>query len=168
LKLSGVSLLRRRPNGSQGMIDESAWLGDLVSGARVAVTFEPHDAARLAEARDRSPLTSEERPEGGLSLRRLVEFAESHQSLEPGEVRLVAWQDQSPGGVRIEPAAAQARHATLVVANLQFATLGHPKPDLNLRNQPEPSAVPKDVVPKDAAPLEAAPESKGEAVKPQP
>jgi hypothetical protein len=140
LKLSGVALVRRRLDDAKRVVDETAWLGDLPRGAKVDVTFEPHDAASLAAARDRSPLTTGDRPEGSLSLRRLVAFAESHQSLEPGDVRLVAWQDQKLAGVRIEPAAAQARRATLVVANLQFGTPAAPVPDANQRAQPDPVA----------------------------
>jgi hypothetical protein len=138
LKLSGVAIVRRRRDNQGQAVAESAWLGDLIVGARVDVQFEPHDPAALAEARDRAPLSTHDRSEGSLSLRALLDFAESHATLELGDVRLVAWQDQPLRGVHIEPAAPQARRATLVVANLQFAPTAQPAPDLNLRLQREP------------------------------
>ena len=55
LKLSGVAIVRRRRDNQGQAVAESAWLGDLISGARVDVQFEPHDPAALAEARDRAP-----------------------------------------------------------------------------------------------------------------
>ena len=46
LKLSGVVLVRRRLDDRKRVIDESTWLGDVVSGAKVDVTFQPHDAVQ--------------------------------------------------------------------------------------------------------------------------
>jgi hypothetical protein len=48
---------------------------------------------------------------------------------------MVAWRDAGVGGMSIDPAAAQSRRATLVVANLQFAT-PTPRRDVNIRTQP--------------------------------
>jgi hypothetical protein len=140
VKLSGAAIVRRRLDEKGKPIDESAWLGDLVSGAKVAVTFQAHDAAALGDARNQSALTAKQGPEGGLCLRKLVDFAQNHETLEPGDVRLVAWRDQALKGVRIEPTAAQARRATLVVANLAFGKGQPPRPDVNLRAQDESAA----------------------------
>jgi hypothetical protein len=64
----------------------------------------------------------------------LTDVAENHDWLAPGDVRLVAWREGGVGGMSIVPAAAQARRATLVVANLQFGTRT-PRPDANTRIQ---------------------------------
>ncbi|MBI3837075.1 MAG: hypothetical protein HY288_03970 [Planctomycetia bacterium] len=138
LKLFGVTLLRR-PAGGQG-IDESCWIGDLAPGDKVVVRFTPHaeNREKLVAARELSPLTRQARPEGALSLRLLLDVAEKHQGLEPGDVRLVGWRNQSMAGVRVEPAAAQVRKAMLVVAHLQLGAYP-PKPDMNLPAEPRPT-----------------------------
>ncbi len=138
LRLSGVAIVRCRLNALSEAVGESAWVGDLPPGAKVVVTFQARDERRMNDARDQSPLTREDPPEGGLSLRRLIDGAQDHQSLRPGDVRLVAWQDQPLKGMRIEPAASQARRATLVVAQLQFSPEEPPTPDVNLRTQAFP------------------------------
>jgi hypothetical protein len=140
LKLYGVMLLRRRLSGDQS-VDESFWIGDLDAGAKAVVHFAPHQSNRkqLAAARELSPLTQRQRPEGALSLRPLLRVAEDHQWLEAGDVRLVGWRDQSLTGIHVQPAADQVRKAMLVVAHLQFGA-SDPKPDKNLRAEPKPTA----------------------------
>ena len=140
LKLYGVTLLRRRLSGDQG-VDESCWIGDLASGAKAVVHFSPHQSNRkqLAAARELSPLTERERAEGALSLRPLLRVAEDYGWLEVGDVRLVGWRDESLAGIHVQPAADQVRKAMLVVAHLQFGASA-PKPDRNLRAEPKPTA----------------------------
>ncbi len=104
LPISGAAIVRKSAAGV-----EWAWLGELAQGKRVEVAFEPFDREAREMARDESPLTRTQLPEGGLSLRRLLDFAEDPRLLEPGEIRLVGWRDDAPAGVRVAPAAAQAR-----------------------------------------------------------
>lgn len=133
LALAGVAVVRRRLDDAGRAIDESAWLGELAPGETAPVHFRPHDAGQLKQARQADALSAEEPPEGTLSLRRLIALAENHKGLEPGEVRLVAWQDSGFEGIEVRPSAAQARRATLVVAHLEFAAGDPPRPDTNLR-----------------------------------
>ncbi len=142
LRLSGVAIVRCRLNSRGESVAESAWVGDLPPGGKVVVTFQARDERRMNDARDQSPLTRENPPDGGLSLRRLIDGAQDHQSLRPGDVRLVAWQARPLVGMRIEPAASQARRATLVVAQLQFSPEEPPGPDVNLRTQALPIGDP--------------------------
>ena len=133
LPLSGVAIVRRNAGAN-----EWAWLGELPAGKRVDVQFETFDAEARQEVRDASPMTRSERPEGGLNLRHLIDFAEDHKSLESGEVRLVGWRDDALPGVRVEPAAAQSRRATLVVANLALPSRD-PERDVNLYSRVVPA-----------------------------
>jgi hypothetical protein len=152
LDLSGVAIIRRRHDDENEVVDELAWLGDVASGVKREVTFRPYDPSELDRLREQSTMTSTTSGEGRLSLRRLVACAQDLNSLEAGDVRLVAWREGELAGMRVEPAAAQARRATLVVANLQFAKGQPPMPDLNLRaeratafeapREVEPQAVP--------------------------
>jgi hypothetical protein len=142
LNLSGVAVIRRRlarnesQPDEQTLVDEAAWIGALPPGGKAAVHFKLYkDAeAEIAAGRRKSPVTSKDRPEGVLSLRRLVELAENPAQLAAGDVRLVAWYDQGLPGVRVDPAAAQARRATLVVGNLVFGSLPV-VPDENLAQE---------------------------------
>jgi hypothetical protein len=139
LLLSGVVVLRRRAAAGAGPrpIDEADWIGELAPGAKVVLDFQPRDVAdaEIAAARARSPITVRRRPTGNLSLRRLVTLAEDRRLLAPGDVRLVAWYGQGLSGVHAEPDAAQARRATLVVANLAWGD-APAAPDQNLRVKP--------------------------------
>ena len=104
--------------------------GGATAGSRVQTAGEANE--EISAARDGSPLTAEERHEGVLSLRRLVDVANNVKLLEPGDVRLVGTLDEGLPGVQVAPAAAQSRRATLVVANLRFGER-QAEPDENLR-----------------------------------
>jgi len=138
LKLSGAALVRRRLNAMNKSIDESAWLGDLLPGASVEVSWMPHDSKQLGLARDQSPLTAAGESKGTLNLRRLLDGVQDVRTLRPGEVRLVAWRDQGLKGIRVEPSASQARRGALVVAHLRMPQESPPRPDENLRSQALP------------------------------
>jgi hypothetical protein len=141
LALSGAAVVRRRIDGEGSAIDESAWLGDLAPGERATVRFAAHDAAQWLGAREADPLSTKMPLEGALSLRRLIDCAEDHAALEPGEVRLVAWHDGGLDGIEVRPRAKQARRAALVVARLQFGAGAPPRADANL---PARAASPND------------------------
>ncbi|MEX0675832.1 MAG: hypothetical protein WD063_02075 [Pirellulales bacterium] len=138
LKLSGAVVIRRRVGADGRAVDESAWLGDLAPGGKVAVQFRGHNAKQLAAARKRDSLSADNRSDAALSLRRLIDCAEDHRALEPGEARLVASYDGGLGGMQVSPAASQVRRATLLVAHLQFGAPEPPRPDANLRAKPPP------------------------------
>jgi hypothetical protein len=53
--------------------------------------------------------------------------------MDVGEVRLVAWLEDEIPGVTIEPAAAQSRHVTLLIAHLQYGEPAAPERDQNTR-----------------------------------
>jgi hypothetical protein len=134
LKISGAAVVRRRFDDDDKPIDEGAWLGDLLPGATAAVEWKPAAEAlrEIATERDRVPLTATIRPKASLSLRDLTDLSQRHGGLRRGEVRLVGWRDGGMPGMQIAPASAQARRATLVVANLSFEHRT-PRPDENLR-----------------------------------
>ncbi len=70
-----------------------------------------------------------------LNVRPLIDLAENLDQLAPGEVRLVAMLDAEMPGIQIEPAAAQERRVTLVVANLRQGGAKPLQPDTNLPRQ---------------------------------
>ena len=135
LPLSGVAILRRVAGEPQW-----AWLGEVPAGQHAEVHFEPFDKDARQQARDKSPLTQSDEAAGELSLRRMVDFAEDPRLVEPGEVRLVGWRDDAPSGVRVSPTAAQARRATLVIADLAVPRR-QPKRDLSLYTRMIPPDV---------------------------
>jgi len=137
-QLSGAVILRRGDDEDDDNQNDWAWLGDVAPAANVGVSFAPYDPGALARARDQAPLTAANPAGGVLSLRRLLDCAEMMAALEPGEVRLVAWRDDGVSGMRIDPAAPQARRATMVVAHLAYAAWEPPRPDAGLRPSPAP------------------------------
>jgi hypothetical protein len=137
-QLSGAVILRRGDDEDDDNQNGWAWLGDVAPGAKVGVSFVAYDSSALVRARDQAPLTLANPVGGVLSMRRLLDCAETMAALEPGEVRLVAWRDEGIEGMRIDPAAPQARRATMVVAHLAFAAWEPPRPDASLRPSPAP------------------------------
>lgn len=136
--LSGVAIMRRLPDDSGGTpIIEAAWVGSLAPGKQATVTFKPRADVRgkIQTGRDESPVSARRRADGVLNVRRVLEAAEESEQLSPGDVRLVGWYDGGFGGVAPDPAAAQSRRATVVVANLQYSDLP-PAPDRNLKVRP--------------------------------
>ncbi len=148
-KISGVSLTRRRFDEDRQVVDEAAWIGDLVPGAKADVEFKnaAEGKRQINRGRELSDLTSKTRPEGSLSLRRLTDIAEDHDGLAPGDVRLIAWREGEMGGMSIVPRAPQARRATLVIGNLQFGSR-IPKPDQNTRAESKRDDEPEGTDPK--------------------
>ncbi|HWL72514.1 MAG TPA: hypothetical protein VNQ74_01420, partial [Burkholderiaceae bacterium] len=72
------------------------------------------------------------------SLQRLLDLARDPSLLPLGEIRLIAWLDEQVPGVSVVPAAAQLRHATLLVVNLGYPPPPDPARDQNL---PPPGAL---------------------------
>ncbi len=112
---------------------QAAWVGELAPGAVVEVELKPlaEVADAIAEGRAASAVTAASPPAGTLSLVKLTALAEDPRLLREGDVRLIGWYDHGLPGIHADPAAAQARRATLVVANLEFAD-APPRSDANL------------------------------------
>ena len=146
LSLSGAAVVSRPAGEVERGALEFAWIGELPAGATAGVEFAVADAAwrESRQRRAQAELTRRGQLSGTLSLRRLVELAEHHDSLEPGEARLVAWIDGGMDGMTIAPSSPQARRASVVVVNLRLP--GHAcRPDFNLRSGPrneDPETMP--------------------------
>ncbi|MBN2475094.1 MAG: hypothetical protein JXB62_10835 [Pirellulales bacterium] len=135
---------------------ETAWLGLLEPGEKVPVQFgrPEQPPANVPLWQDRyekgSPLTGVQRMPGELNLSELLLLAQGRpverpgsyrrarvvETLEPGEVRLVAGLERPLPRPTIVPAAPQAQHAALVVAHLRFHPGEDPQPDRNTRATP--------------------------------
>ena len=94
-----------------------AWLDSLEPASRAALAWRPLDDDNPAPWRNR-PLPASRRQV--LSLQTLFQLAEYPSQLARGDVCLVARLDAELPGMRIEPAAAQQREATLLVAHLRL------------------------------------------------
>lgn len=117
---------------------EVAWLGTLKAGQSAAVEF----TSRPDSPSDEPLWQDQRRPmltggDGALpkevNLERLLTLAEGAASLAPGQMRLVGWSTEAIPGLEIQPAARQAKHAILVVANLEHGDWQNPRPDTNTR-----------------------------------
>jgi hypothetical protein len=110
LKLSGAAVLRSTRYDARHVVDEAAWLGELLPGASAEVRFQKYDKELLADARASDELTSDELVKGSLNLRRMIDCAEDIHRLPSGAVRLVAGGGQPAvsqpfaGPARREPA----------------------------------------------------------------
>jgi hypothetical protein len=151
MSLDDSAVIRRATNAIDGSALEVAWIGALAPGASAVVEFaRPADSKRELRQRRAHEESSGRTPsQGGLSPRRLVELAENHESLEPGETRLVACMPEGIDGMTITPASPQARRATLVIVNLQLPNRSC-RPDFNLHS------TPRDVDP-EVTPIEESP-----------
>lgn len=119
--------------------DGAAWLGTVEPGETVAVEFNlPLGGAAWEDHRRQSPQTAPEATEGVTHLQALVHFAESERAR--GEWRLAAWTDEPLGGLTIEPRAAQARQAAVIVAHLRPGELPAPERDQSSRAEQQLAA----------------------------
>ncbi len=118
----------------------------LPAGAAARVAF-----TRLAErpARDvpEDAVRSGTRPRGDdMGIQELMELAAWGTTLRPGDVRLVAWTDDTLAGLSIVPQASQSRIRTVVLVHLRYGPLPPAAPDANLRVdiQASPGAADED------------------------
>ncbi len=135
-------MVRRTASGDL----QAAWLGDLKPGSAVAVAFLSTDGEASAgglwhEWRERAEETASQSAPGYLNLRALVDLAQDPKGLAPCQARLVAWTDAELPGLAVDPAAPQARRATVVVANLRYGFERGPEPDVRPRALVEPEPV---------------------------
>jgi hypothetical protein len=151
LSLHGVGLLRKTRTGEL----QEAWIAELppqnrstglgtsvpsVPSVSVGLSFHwtplsaaDHNKPLWSRQREETPLSALKPPPDTLNLRKLLDLGQDLQSLEPGEVRLIAWSTDDLPGLSIKPAAPQAKRAILVVAHLAYALGEPPQPDKNLR-----------------------------------
>lgn len=134
IPLRGAGVVRRTASGDL----QAAWLGDLKPGSALAVAFltaddEASSGGLWHEWRERSEETTSHTAPGYLNLRALVDLAQDTKGLAPGQARLVAWTDAELPGLAVDPAAPQARRATVVVANLRYGFDRDPEPDVRPR-----------------------------------
>lgn len=134
MTVHGAGVVRKSEKGKV----EVAWLGMLKAGESAALEFTAKN-----DAPAEGPLWQEERRqtlaqgEGALpkevDLQHLLTLAENVSAISPGQMRLVGWSTEAIPGLEISPAARQAKHAILVVANLAHGSWPAPRPDVNTR-----------------------------------
>lgn len=130
LTLRGAGVVRRTEAGEL----EAAWLGDLPPESVTEVRFrsvpaQTSGAQLWQEWRDRAPETASGALVGDFNFHALAAVAQDPRDLLPGQVRLIAWTEAEFAGLEIDPAAPQARRATLVVAHLGLGPARDPRPD---------------------------------------
>jgi hypothetical protein len=133
LALKGAAVLRCNPGGA-----EYAWLGALRPREEMTLNFKPLPSSGIAE-RQQATVSAAQAPVRQISLRALIEIAEARDSLNPGDVRLVAWTEDEVPGIEFQPRS-QQRQATLVVANLRTGLGEKPERDVNTRAEIAPPA----------------------------
>ena len=107
----------------QGEI-QVARIGEIQSGSRTELTFQPSFEQAIAQKTDGSHL----------NLDKLADLVSGKENLQPGEVRLIGVIPQPLPGLTVDPTASQPpRGATLVVAFLKEPALPEPRPDVNSR-----------------------------------
>jgi hypothetical protein len=92
---------------------------------------KPKKAEPWLAEREKSEVTASKFPPEVLNIRHMVRLAQN--TVKPGEIRLVAWTSEEVPGVRIEPVASQARHASVIIAHLRQPPDREPTPDVNAR-----------------------------------
>jgi hypothetical protein len=138
LTLQGAVLVQhiKRDVDGQGRNNRVQWAsigtlspGQRIEGIRLAAPASISPAEMLAQHAGQTPHPAAVAEPGELSIRKMVEMALDAPNCESGEVRLVAWSDDPIRGLKIFPAASNARHTSLVVVHLQYARLADPVAD---------------------------------------
>jgi hypothetical protein len=111
---------------------EGRWIGQLMPGQSSSMSMSGLDTKKTLFAENRAEEQRLLRSER-LNLEPMFKLALDPQTMEEGELRLVARIDEVLPGQTITPAASQVRGATLVVAHLEYAPLPPPRPDLNTK-----------------------------------
>lgn len=121
LLLQDAGVLRKTADGGL----ELAWIGRLAAAQTVALSFRP--------AASGDDYLTEASQETRQTLGRLLDLACCDAALHHGDVRLVAWTDQTLPGLEIRPQASQQTVRTLVLMHLRRGSRPPPQPDQNLR-----------------------------------
>jgi hypothetical protein len=116
--------------------NRAGWIGTLEPGESRDIVLESEPAEAVwARRRGSSLMTAEKPPTVGVHLHTLFKTAIQR---DPNEnLRLIAWTDEEPGGMVIEPAVAQSRIGNLVVAHLDYRPFPQPEADWNV-HRPSP------------------------------
>jgi len=131
--LKSVAVIQRQKMFG-GVRPAICWLGELRRGESKLLKFRTFDQQEL---KNELPVAEKDERHVRLNVDPLVELALDPKQLEAGEVRLVGRIDGKPlPGQTIEPAAAQVRAATVVVAHLAPPTLPDPQRDANTYSAP--------------------------------
>ena len=140
-KLRQAGILRKTKEGRV----ECCYFPDIEPGATVRLNFVPVTGNKSWVPQwDTSPMMSAVPPaedENRVRLYRLSQLAARQLELFPGQMRLIAWTNESIPGLKILPASAQFTTYTLVLVHLQAAPLPAPASDLRLRTDVEPDPV---------------------------
>ncbi|WP_145086758.1 hypothetical protein [Anatilimnocola aggregata] len=129
--LRHAGILRAREDGEI----EAAYFPDVQPGATVRLNFSKQKEPWVPQWNN-SAMMSSTAPtddENRVRLHRLSELAARQLKLLPGDMRLIAWTDDSIPGLQIRPSSAQSSTFTLVLVHLKRAALPEPEPDTNLR-----------------------------------
>jgi hypothetical protein len=135
LTLQGAGLIKKLESGNL----QVAWMGTLEPSAVRTVAWIGRSSTQAGgrlwpDDRDQSPLTANKDPgelKGELNLRHLLDSAEKLENMHPGDIKLLAWTDVALPGLNIKPAAPQSRHASLVIAHLEYGFGDPPRADAN-------------------------------------
>ncbi len=115
-----------------------ATVDEIEDGMSSKLVFSaPNQVTPLLDQLESHPVTRQQTPEGEVSLRGLFKIATNVASLQPGEIRMLAWTDRAMPGMEIEPTSNQETFRTLVVAHLRYANPPDPQMDENLRAEVE-------------------------------
>jgi hypothetical protein len=141
LRQAGV--LRRREDGRV----EACYFPDIEPGGLVKLNFSPvnHELTTWVPQWDKSPMMSHAAPaeeENRVRLYRLTQLAARQLELLKGEMRLIAWTDETLPGLKIVPSAAQSTTYTLVLVHLKAPPLPKPEPDDRLRSDVQQDEIP--------------------------
>ena len=130
IKLRDVGIIRLTDRGRL----QVAWVGDLApKTARRLVFGQVSEGPSSLEEWEHSPVTATTPQVGEVSLRRVLDIAQSHGHLRPGDTRLIAWTDHDLPGMSITPSSSQSTLRTLVVAHLRHGAWQNAEPDENAR-----------------------------------
>ncbi len=105
-------------------------VGTLAAGASTPMKFRSVDEKRFAAV---GPTVASAAGSDPIDLGDLTRLALNPSDFQPGETRLVARLNEPLPGLRVEPAAAQFRAATLVVVHLAQPPRRPPRPDVNAK-----------------------------------
>jgi hypothetical protein len=135
LTLQGAGLIKKLASGNL----QAAWVGTLEPSAVRTIAWIGRSSTQAggrlwSEDRDQSPLTAKRDSgelKGELNLRHLLDLAEKLENMQPGDIKLLAWTDVALPGLNIKPAAPQSRHASLIIAHLEYGFGDPPRADEN-------------------------------------
>ena len=120
-----------------------ATVDEIADGMSAKLSFGgPNRVEPLLDQLENHPVTRQQTPDAEVSLRGLFKIATNVASLQPGEIRMLAWTSQAMPGMEIDPDSNQETFRTMVVAHLRYADSPDPRMDVNLRADVEERMTP--------------------------